>query len=78
MLILKFVETIKLLRHVTPRSLYSTTTIKKQHFIFQNEVKFSTTKNSNYNEKYNECIKNGLSSSTICTNEWIFNLNISK
>lgn len=78
MLILKFVETVKLLRSVTPRSLYNTTTNKKPHFILQNKVKFSTKKNSNYDEKYDECIKNGLSSNTICTNEWIFNLDISK
>lgn len=78
MLVLKFVATIKLLRSVTPKSLYSTTTNKEQHFIFQNKVKFSTKRNFNYNEKYEECIKNGISSNTICTNEWIFNLNIGK
>lgn len=78
MLLLKFVGTMKLLRSVTPRSIYNITTNKKQYFMNQNKVKFSTNQNLNYDEKYNECIKNGLSSNTICTNKWIFNLDISK
>lgn len=34
--------------------------------------------NLNHDEKYNECIKNGISSELILLNEWIFNLDISE
>lgn len=73
MLVLKRVRTLKrLTRPIELSNRFS----EKRDFSFWNSHAF---KNCTHGvEKYNECIKNGISSNSVITNEWILNLKTSK
>lgn len=71
----------KLLKRTSSFHLKRQTTTKingKRDFSSHKMVNFKTKNESNYDQIYNECIKNGLSADTIFKNEWIFKLQISK
>lgn len=51
---------------------------RKPNSFLEDTGKFNKQFNSNYDAKYKECIKNGISSDAVLLNNWIFNMNISK
>jgi len=71
-------KSLKCSNAIRLRKYLSTIIDKKQDFSMQDEVKFKMNSNSNHYEKFNCCIKNGLTSNAVLSNEWIFKMNFSK
>jgi len=70
---LKYLNAIKL------RKYLSSMIDKNQKFSIQDdEVQFKMNSTLNHQEKLKECIKHGLTSNTVLSNEWIFKINIGK
>lgn len=73
MIVSNLFKTLKYSNVIRLRKYLSTIIDRKQ-----DEVQFKINCDSNYSEKYNCCIKNGLTSNVVLSNEWIFKINISK
>ncbi|NP_001280396.1 uncharacterized protein LOC100165527 [Acyrthosiphon pisum] len=71
MLVSNLFKTLKYSNVIRLRKYLSTIIDRKQ-----DEVQFKINCNSNYSEKFNCCIKNGLTSNAVLSNEWIFKMNI--
>jgi len=78
MLISNFLKTLQFSNAIKLRKYLSTMIDRKQDFSMQDEVQFKTNCNSDHYEKFNCCIKYGLTSNAVLQNEWIFKMNISK
>jgi len=76
MLVSNLLKTLKFSNAIKFRKYLSTMIDRKQDFSMQDEVQFKM--NSDHYEKLNFCIKNGLTSNAVLTNEWILKMNISK
>ncbi|VVC27134.1 Hypothetical protein CINCED_3A011191 [Cinara cedri] len=48
----------------------------KRDSLFENKTKLTNGFDSNKDEKYNECIKNGLTLNVISTNNWLYDMHI--
>jgi len=73
MLVSNLFKTLKYSNVIRLRKYLSTIIDRKQ-----DEVQFKINCNSNHSEKFNCCIKNGLTSNAVLSNEWIFKMNIGK
>jgi len=78
MLVSSLLKTLQFSNAIKLRKYLSTIIDRKQDFSMQNEVQFKMNCNSDHIEKYNVCIKNGLTSNAVLSNDWIFKMNISK
>lgn len=79
MLVLSCLKTLNSIKPITLKNqLILCSTIKRKRDIsFQHERKFNK-KCLNQEEVYDVCIKNGLSSNAVASNDWIFDLNVRK
>uniref|UniRef100_A0A2S2PSK2 Transcription termination factor, mitochondrial n=1 Tax=Schizaphis graminum TaxID=13262 RepID=A0A2S2PSK2_SCHGA len=75
MLISNMFKPLKCLNAIKLRKYLSSMIDKKQKFSIQDEVQFKINCNLNDKEKFNECIKHGLTSNAVLSNEWIFKIN---
>jgi len=73
MLVSNLFKTLKYSNVIRLRKYLSTIIDRKQ-----DEVQLKINCNSNHSEKFNCCIKNGLTSNAVLSNEWIFKMNIGK
>lgn len=78
MLVSKCLKTLNSIRSIRLKNHLVLSCLKirgKRDILYQYNYNFKCL---NREEIYNECIKNGLSPSAISSNDWIFDLNVSK
>lgn len=63
---------------IKPIKYFSTKINIKEDFPTRNAMKLFDKCHSNDNDKYNECIKYGLTPNAILSNKWLYDMHISK
>lgn len=78
MLIVNIYKTLRLSSSsIRPVKYFSTKTNGQQIIQSQNETKLSKKCHSTDHDKYNECIKNGVTPNVILANNWLYDIHIS-
>ncbi|XP_025198096.1 transcription termination factor, mitochondrial [Melanaphis sacchari] len=76
MLVSNVFKPIKCLNAINLRKYLSSMIDKKPTFSIQDEIGFKMNCNLNHKEKFDECLKHGITSNTVLSNKWIFNINL--